>query len=207
MCRINHFTMTRARQTTMKSTEKKITCKRLQTKAGLKLSSSTVKKNPRSEIKRFVMREKPNLGLSGNLTADTNTYKGVVIKYNEPPEASMSKTKWRLYVFRNDEHFKPLHMHRLSAFLMGRNSIICDVPILHPSISQQHCIFQYRAVNRKIRGVEKRVVLPYIFDLNSSNGTFLNGEKIEPHRYYELKERDNLQFGLSPREYILISGD
>ena len=98
-------------------------------------------------------------------------------------------------------------MHRQSAFLMGRNSIICDIPIHHPSISQQHCIFQYRAVNRKIRGVEKRVVLPYIFDLNSSNGTFLNGEKIKPQRYYELKEKDNLQFGLSSKEYVLINGD
>ena len=103
--------MTRAKQTTVMLTGKRSPRKRLQTKAGLKLSSSTVMKNPRSDIKRLVKREKPNLGLSGNLTADTNTYKGVVINYNEPPEASMSKTKWRLYVFRNDEYFKPLHMH------------------------------------------------------------------------------------------------
>ena len=195
--------MTRAKQTT----EKRVPHKRSQTKAGLKLSSSTVKKNPRSEIMKFAKREKPNLGLSGNLTAETNTYKGVVIKYNEPPEASMSKTKWRLYVFRNDEHFKPHHMHRLSAFLMGSNSRICDLPIHHPSISKQHCVFQYRAVNRKIRGVEKKVVLPFIYDLNSTNGTFLNGDKIKPKRYYELKEKDNLQFGLSQREYIFINGD
>ena len=195
--------MTRARQTT----EKRIPHKRFQTKAGLKLSSSTVKKNPRSEIMKFAKREKPNLGLSGNLTAETNTYKGVVIKYNEPPEASMSKTKWRLYVFRNDEHFKPLHMHRLSAFLMGSDSRICDLPILHPSISKQHCVFQYMAVNRKIRGVETRVVLPFIYDLNSTNGTFLNGDKIIPEKYYELKEKGNLKFGLSSREYVLINGD
>ena len=94
--------MTRARQTTMKSTKKLNPRNRLQTKAGLKLSSSTVKKNPCPDIKRFVKREKPNLGLSGNLTAETNTYKGVVIKYNEPPEAAMSETLRRLYVFKDN---------------------------------------------------------------------------------------------------------
>ena len=195
--------MTRARQ----ATEKRIPHKRSQTKAGLKLSSSTVKKNPRSEIMKFAKREKSNLGLSGNLTAQTNTYKGVVIKYNEPQEASMSKTKWRLYVFRNDEHFKPLHMHRQSAFLMGSDSRICDIPIISPSICKQHCVFQYMAVNRKVRGVEKKVVLLFIYDLNSKNGTFLNGNKIIPEKYYELNNKDNLQFGLSSREYVLINAD
>ena len=146
-------------------------------------------------------------GLSGNLTAQTNTYNGVVINYNAPQEASMSKTKWRLYVFKNDEHFKPLHMHRLSAFLMGSDSRICDLPILHPSISKQHCVFQYIAVNRKVRGVEKKVVLPFIYDLKSKNGIFLNGEKINPEKYYELQEKDNLKFGLSSREYVLINAD
>ena len=32
-------------------------------------------------------------------------------------------------------------------------------------------------------------VLPYIIDLGSSNGTYLNNNRIEPQRYYELKVR------------------
>jgi hypothetical protein len=35
-------------------------------------------------------REKPSFEPSGNLAKDTNTFKGVVIKYNEPPEAKVS---------------------------------------------------------------------------------------------------------------------
>ena len=140
-----------------------------------------MKNNPRSDIMRFVNREKPNLGLSRNLTAETKTYKGVVMKHNEPPEAAMSETMWWLYAFKDDEHLKSHHMHRQIAFLIGRNSRIRNVSIVHPSISQQHCIFQYRAVNRKIRGIEKKVVLPYILDLNSSNGTFQMKKKVEPH--------------------------
>lgn len=40
-------------------------------------------------------KEKPNFGLSGKLTADTNTVNGVVIKYSEPEDAKQPKRKWR----------------------------------------------------------------------------------------------------------------
>ena len=51
-------------------------------------------------------KEKPNLGLSGALTEDTNTFRGVVIKYNEPPEARKPKKRWRLYPFKGTEALK-----------------------------------------------------------------------------------------------------
>jgi len=47
-------------------------------------------------------------------------------------------------------------------------------------------------------------VLPYIIDLGSSNGTYLNNNRIEPQRYYELKEKDVIKFGYSTREYVLL---
>lgn len=48
-------------------------------------------------------------------------------------------------------------------------------------------------------------ILPYIMDLGSTNGTFLNKEKIEPQRYYELFEKDTLGFGESTREFVVLS--
>lgn len=42
-------------------------------------------------------------------------------------------------------------------------------------------------------------------DLKSSNGTFLNGEKIESEKYIELIEGDVLKFGGSSREYVLLN--
>lgn len=36
-------------------------------------------------------------------------------------------------------------------------------------------------------GTQGRRTLPYIIDLGSGNGTFLNNEKLEPQRYYELQ--------------------
>ena len=46
---------------------------------------------------------------------------------------------------------------------------------------------------------------PYIMDLESTNGTYLNGKRIEPSRYYELREGDELRFGYSTRSYILLN--
>ena len=45
-------------------------------------------------------KEGVNLGLSGALAADTNSFNGTVVKYAEPAEARKPKKKWRLYVFK-----------------------------------------------------------------------------------------------------------
>ena len=48
----------------------------------------------------------PNFGLSGVLAAETNTVAGVpgvVLVYNEPPEAAKATLRWRLYTFKNGE--------------------------------------------------------------------------------------------------------
>jgi smad nuclear-interacting protein 1 len=50
-----------------------------------------------------VEKEKPNFAVSGALLKDTNTYKGVVIKYSEPIEARKPKRRWRLYVFKGEQ--------------------------------------------------------------------------------------------------------
>ncbi|KAJ8405062.1 hypothetical protein AAFF_G00329830 [Aldrovandia affinis] len=150
-------------------------------------------------------KEKPNFELSGALVEDTNTFRGVVIKYNEPPEARIPKRRWRLYPFKNDEPLPVMYIHRQSAYLLGRQRKIADIPIDHPSCSKQHAVFQYRLVPfTRADGTSGRRVRPYIIDLGSGNGTYLNNSRIEPQRYYELKEKDVIKFGFSSREYVLL---
>ncbi|XP_064028693.1 smad nuclear-interacting protein 1 [Pogoniulus pusillus] len=150
-------------------------------------------------------KEKPSFELSGALLEDTNTFRGVVIKYSEPPEARIPKKRWRLYPFKNDEFLPVMYIHRQSAYLLGRHRRIADIPIDHPSCSKQHAVFQYRLVEyTRADGTVGRRVRPYIIDLGSGNGTFLNNQRIEPQRYYELKEKDVLKFGFSSREYVLL---
>ena len=66
----------------------------------------------------------------------------------------------------------------------------------HPSCSRQHAVLQYRMVNNKVK--------PYVIDLGSSNGTYLNNQKIDPQRYVKLREKDVVKFGYSSREYVLL---
>ncbi|KAE9456600.1 hypothetical protein C3L33_11603, partial [Rhododendron williamsianum] len=46
-------------------------------------------------------------------------------------------------------------------------------------------------------GTSSKKVWPYLMDLGSTNGTFVNENRIEPQRYYELFERDTIKFGNS----------
>ena len=41
-------------------------------------------------------------------------------------------------------------------------------------------------------------------DLESTNGTHLNGERIPSMRYVELRALDRLKFGSSSRDYVLL---
>ncbi|NXU51407.1 SNIP1 protein, partial [Turnix velox] len=159
----------------------------------------------KAKEKAAANKEKPSFELSGALLEDTNTFRGVVIKYSEPPEARIPKKRWRLYPFKNDEFLPVMYIHRQSAYLLGRHRRIADIPIDHPSCSKQHAVFQYRLVEyTRADGSVGRRVRPYIIDLGSGNGTFLNNQRIEPQRYYELKEKDVLKFGFSSREYVLL---
>lgn len=100
-----------------------------------------------------------------------------------------------------------LHVHRKSAFLVGRDKAVVDILTEHASCSKQHAVLQYRLFQKETDdglGFTQEV-RPYILDLDSTNGTFLNGKRIDSARYIELREKDVLKFGESTREYVLLS--
>ena len=118
--------------------------------------------------------------------------------------------RWRLYCFKDGElQGDPLLIHRQSYYLFGRDRKVADVPTDHPSCSKQHAVIQYRGRETfdEDQGLYVTVATPYLMDLNATNGTFLNGERIEPQRYYQLLEKDAVKFGASTREYVLLDED
>ncbi|KAM7309848.1 putative nuclear inhibitor of protein phosphatase-1 [Ixodes scapularis] len=152
-----------------------------------------------------VVAVKPDFGLSGKLAEDTNVFNGVVIKYNEPVEARKPKRRWRLYPFKGDTSLPFIPLHRQSAYLLGRSRMIADIPIDHPSCSKQHAVLQFRLVEfTRDDGTTGRRIRPYVIDLESANGTFVNNKRIDARRYVELLERDVLKFGFSTREYVVL---
>ena len=124
----------------------------------LRSRSSSGSRSPKLE------KGKPNFSQSGLLAAETNTVKAAdgtstVLKYNEPPEARKPTLSWRLYVFKGSEQTgkpqiapltKPhsslelLHIQRQSAYLIGRDRLVSDIAVDHPSCSKQHAAIQCR---------------------------------------------------------------
>jgi len=156
---------------------------------------------------------KPVFTNSGLLAAATNTVQltdgtSTVLKYNEPPEARKPTVGWRLYVFKGEEQSDPLLINRQSCYLIGRDRAISDIFVEHPSCSKQHAAIQFRQIKSKDEfGSIKTAIKPFIIDLESTNSTLVNEEKIPPARYYELQAGDVIKFGLSNREYVLMRDD
>lgn len=44
-----------------------------------------------------------------------------------------------------------------------------------------------------------------MIDLGSANGTYINDERIEASRYYELQHGDEVKFGFSSRSFIILN--
>lgn len=152
-------------------------------------------------------KAQPNYGTTGKLAEETNKLNGVVVKYSEPEDAAKPSVKWRLYVFKGKEALEPYHIHRQSAYLLGRERRVCDIPLDHPSCSSQHAALQFRMTVKPAADDETRTtrqVRPYLIDVGSTNGSYVNNERIEPQRFVELLEKDVLRFGYSSREYVLL---
>ncbi|KAF1744222.1 hypothetical protein MXB_2819 [Myxobolus squamalis] len=112
-----------------------------------------------------------------------------------------------MYPFKEEKMLKPWYIHRQSAYLIGRDRRVIDIPIDHPSCSKQHAVIQYRKVPASTHCPNEFTVKPYIMDLGSANGTYLNNDKITIRRYYELLNKDVIRFAFSTREYVILDED
>ncbi|KAL4926266.1 putative FHA domain protein SNIP1 [Aspergillus undulatus] len=156
-------------------------------------------------------KEKPNFSNSGRLAAESNTVTvnntAIVLKYHEPPEARKppARESWRLYVFKGSDLLEMVELNERSCWLIGRERMVVDFPLDHPSCSKQHAAIQFRFVEKRNEfGDRVGSVKPYVIDLESANGSFVNGDQIPGGRYIELRDKDMLKFGNSSREYVLM---
>ncbi|OVA16672.1 Forkhead-associated (FHA) domain [Macleaya cordata] len=162
-------------------------------------NDSVTKMKATEEALEANQKQKPSFELSGKLAAETNRVKGVTLLFTEPSDARKPDARWRLYVFKGGEVLnEPLYIHRQSCYLFGRERRVADIPTDHPSCSKQHAVIQFRQVEKEQPdGMLKKQVRPYLMDLGSTNGTFINDNRIEPQRYYELIEKDTIKFVLN----------
>lgn len=75
-----------------------------------------------------------------------------------------------------------------------------DFPVEHPSCSKQHAVLQFRFAEKRHEWGERRGgVKPYVIDLESANGTRVNGERVPERRFVEVRSGDVVTFGESTR--------
>ena len=111
-----------------------------------------------------------------------------------------------MFVLQGSEELPILYIHRQSAYLLGRDRKVADIPLDHPSCSKQHSVLQYRLVpiTRQDGTTANRVQL-YAMDLNSANGTFVNNKKIESQKYIQLLEKVRPYYNDSDQNNQLFS--
>ncbi|KAL6538397.1 hypothetical protein OROGR_012385 [Orobanche gracilis] len=166
-------------------------------------SDSLAKMNDVEETLDVKEKQKPSFELSGKLAAETNRVRGVTLLFNEPPEARQPDTRWRLYVFKGGEVLNVnlfMYIVKVTIFLVERERS-CRHSHRPPFLQQTTRCASVPHVEEENRdGTMSKRVRPYLMDLGSTNGTFLNDNQIEPQRYYELFEKDTIKFGnSSPR--------
>lgn len=156
-------------------------------------------------------KQKANYSTTGRLAAESNTVKSsgglaIVLKYHEPPEARKPPPSraWRMYVFKGSEIMDTIELSQRSCWLFGREAAVVDFLVEHPSCSKQHAVVQFRYMEKRNEfGDKTGKVRPYLIDLESANGTSVNGQEVPAGRYLELQDKDVLKFGHSTREYVM----
>lgn len=94
-----------------------------------------------------------------------------------------------------------------------------DIVMAHPTISRYHAVLQYRPDvvsgdensddnenGTKSDGAEQKPKVDkgwYLYDLNSTHGSFVNKMKVPPKTYVRIRVGYMLKFGASTRNYIL----
>mmetsp|Transcript_28924 Transcript_28924/g.35648 ORF Transcript_28924/g.35648 Transcript_28924/m.35648 type:complete len:405 (+) Transcript_28924:213-1427(+) len=86
----------------------------------------------------------------------------------------------------------------LAKKLIGRNGDVCDVVLLHASISRKHAIIEVEGI------ASTGDVTIQLTDLNSSHGTFVNKRKVAANQPLILSAGDVMAFGASTRLYHIM---
>lgn len=73
-------------------------------------------------------------------------------------------------------------------------------------VPSNHIVINNHGTSKQHAGFLYQQGRVWITDLDSSNGTFVNGQRLDPHQAYPLNQGDQIQFGTS-EAFVLLGGD
>lgn len=129
-----------------------------------------------------------------NVTPDT---KSIPVPYLEPFWGGKPKDEYKLEVLKSGVILETIDLTKNSFYAVGRLPS-CNLSLAHPTISRYHAIIQYRVLEDETNSKGF-----YLYDLESTHGTFWNGHRIKPRCYVRLHGGHMIRFGCSQRKYIL----
>ncbi|KAL6433211.1 hypothetical protein ACFW04_006434 [Cataglyphis niger] len=129
-----------------------------------------------------------------NILSDT---KNIPVPYLEPKWGGKPTEEYKLEVLKSGIIVEKIDLTERSFYILGRLPS-CNLPLAHPTISRYHAIIQYRTMED-----EKNSKGFYLYDLESTHGTFWNGHRIKPRTYVRLRDGHMIKLGCSQRKYIL----
>lgn len=140
-------------------------------------------------------KEQPDFRPSGVLAKYQRQKNPQIGLYAPPRDAATPSEPWTLFTFKGEAELHSQSLNQQSYCLLGSDRD-CQVQALHPSCSRRHAVVQFRRKDDQVR--------PYLMDLESRSGTWVNGEKLDSARFYELRSRDLIRIGDSRRDYVIV---
>ena len=123
--------------------------------------------------------------------------KQIPLQYKEPSWSGRPSSAYKIEVLKSGVILETIDLHEKNYHVIGRLPI-CDISLAHPTISRYHAILQYRQVDD-----EKNSKGLYLYDLDSTHGTFWNGYRVRPNTYVKLQGGHIIRFGCSQRKFIV----
>jgi len=141
-----------------------------------------------------INKSMPNCLMEENVLADT---KNVPVPYLEPKWSGKPTEEYKLEVLKSGVILEKIDLTERNFYVIGRLPS-CHLSLAHPTISRYHAIIQYRAIadDKHSKGF-------YLYDLESTHGTFWNGHRIKSRTYVRLHGGHMIKFGCSQRKFIL----
>lgn len=130
---------------------------------------------------------------------DAPEEKKVTVPYKEPSWSGPPDMTYKFEVLKSGVILETIDLSKKNFHVVGR-SPNCDISMAHPSISRNHAIIQFRAV-----GDEKNGKGLYVYDLDSTHGTYWNGSRIRSKTYVRIQGGHLIKFGGSQRKFILLA--
>lgn len=162
-------------------------------------SDIPIKLENQEDIKnKFPLSDYIDYGPSGLLVS-----KESYIVYKWKPDASIyepsSTNRWIFTLFKDDEVLNTMYLNK-SYINFGKDTSM-DVQLKEEECEDHHAVVCFRAS-------KDGTINPYIIDLNTKHGTYVNGKKIESLKYYQLLHSDKVKFvNTSNIEFLLMDSE